>query len=217
MASLLINGEKIKGPEKGAGWFFNSFFLSIAENLNLYQVGKEDPIYFLKDVFSCKFHGIKIVPTSEAEIQSIILSRKSKNSSCHDEITSKIMKACVPLISRSLCHIHYHPLYTGVFPNSLKISIVGPLFRIGDKISMINYRPISLSTVSSKVMEKVICNRLSHHMHTNNILVPEQFGFRQEKSTGNAASKLTNSVFKSINQKNACWGNTVWFSKSLTV
>jgi len=44
-------------------------------------------------------------------------------------------------------------------------------------------------------------NRLSHHTHTNSILVPEQFGFRQEKSTDNAAFKLTNNVLKSINQK----------------
>jgi hypothetical protein len=43
-------------------------------------------------------------------------------------------------------------------------------------------------------------NRLSHHIHTNYILVPEQFGFRQGKSTDNAAFKLTNSVLKSINQ-----------------
>jgi len=44
-------------------------------------------------------------------------------------------------------------------------------------------------------------NRLSHHMHTNKILVPEQFGFRKGKSTGNDAFKLTNSVLKSINKK----------------
>jgi len=44
-------------------------------------------------------------------------------------------------------------------------------------------------------------NRLSHHMHANNVLVPEQMGFRQRKSTVNAAFKLTNSVFISVNQK----------------
>jgi hypothetical protein len=38
-------------------------------------------------------------------------------------------------------------------------------------------------------------------MHTNNIFVPEQFSFRQGKSTDNAAFKLTNSVPKFINQK----------------
>jgi hypothetical protein len=55
--------------------------------------------------------------------------------------------------------------------------------------------------VFSKVLEKVMYNRLSHHMHTNNTLIPEQFGFRQGKSTDNAAFKLTNSALKSINQK----------------
>jgi hypothetical protein len=39
MPSLLINNEKIKDPEKVAN-VFNSFFLSVSENLNLHQVGK---------------------------------------------------------------------------------------------------------------------------------------------------------------------------------
>jgi hypothetical protein len=71
----------------------------------------------------------------------------------------------------------------------------------GDKTSMTNYSPISLLTEFSKVPEKVTYNRLSHDMHTNNILVPEQFGFKQRKSIDNAAFKVTNSVLKSNNQK----------------
>jgi hypothetical protein len=43
-------------------------------------------------------------------------------------------------------------------------------------------------------------NRLSHHMQTNNILVPEQFGFRKGMSTEDAAFSLTENVLKSINQ-----------------
>jgi hypothetical protein len=66
---------------------------------------------------------------------------------------------------------------------------------------MVIYRPISLLTVFFKVLEKIMYNRLSHHMHINNILFPEQFSFRQGKSADNAAFMLTNSVFKSINQK----------------
>jgi hypothetical protein len=200
MPSLLINDEKMKDPEKVVD-VFSSFFLSIAENLNLHQVGKEDANAFLKDAFPCEFHGMKIVPTSEAEIKSIILSLKSKNLSGYVQITCKILKAYAFLISGPLSHIFNHSLNTGVFPDCLKISIVKPLFKKGDKSSMTNYRPISLLTVFSKVLEKIMYNRLSHHMHTNNILVPEQFGFRQGKSTENAAFKLTDSVLKSINQK----------------
>jgi hypothetical protein len=59
MPSLLINDEKIRDPQKVAD-VFNDFFLSTAENLNLHQVGKDNPIPFLKDAFHCKFHGIRI-------------------------------------------------------------------------------------------------------------------------------------------------------------
>jgi hypothetical protein len=44
-------------------------------------------------------------------------------------------------------------------------------------------------------------NRLSHYLQTNNIVVPEQFGFRKGISTENAAFRRTDSVLKSLNQK----------------
>jgi hypothetical protein len=44
-------------------------------------------------------------------------------------------------------------------------------------------------------------NRLSHHKHTNKILAPEQFGFREVVSTEDAEFKLTDKVIKPINQK----------------
>jgi hypothetical protein len=116
------------------------------------------------------------------------------------------MKPCASLISRPLNHIHNHSLYTGIFRDRPKISIVKLLFKKGDKTSMTNYRPISLLTVFTKVLEKIMCKSLSNHMNNNNILVPEQFGFRQRKSTENAAFKLTNSILKSINQKMHVWG-----------
>jgi hypothetical protein len=45
---------------------------------------------------------------------------------------------------------------------------------------MTNYMHFSLLTALSEVLEKVMYNRLRHYMRTNNILVPEQFGFRKD-------------------------------------
>jgi hypothetical protein len=56
---------------------------------------------------------ILILPASEAEIKSIILSLKSKNSSGYCEIMSKILKACVSLISQPFSHIYNHSLNRG--------------------------------------------------------------------------------------------------------
>jgi hypothetical protein len=65
---------------------------------------------------------------------------------------------------------------------------------------MKNYGPITLLIVFSKVYKKVMHSRLSQHLHTNNIQVTEQYGFRKGISSENAAFRITISVLKSINQ-----------------
>jgi len=83
----------------------------------------------------------------------------------------------------------------------LKIAVVKPLYKNGNKTTVTNYRPISLLTVFYKVLKKPKHRRLCQHLHTNNRLVAEQCGFRKGISTEDAALRPTDSEFKSINQK----------------
>jgi len=66
---------------------------------------------------------------------------------------------------------------------------------------MTNYMPVSLLMVFSKIFMKSMHSRLSQHLHTNNILVTEQYGLRKGMSTEDAAFRLTDNVFRSINHK----------------
>ena len=66
---------------------------------------------------------------------------------------------------------------------------------------MTNYRSVSLLTFFYKVLEKPKHSRLCQHLHTNNKLVTEQYGFRKGISTEGAALRPTDGEFKSINQK----------------
>jgi hypothetical protein len=118
-------------------------------------------------------------------------SLKSRNLSGYGGITSTILKACASLISGPLTHICNHSLFTDIFPAHLKTAIVKRLYKRGDKMSMTNYGPVSLLTTFSKVPHKVMYNRLSRYLQTNNILVPEQYGFRKGIFTENAAFKQT--------------------------
>jgi hypothetical protein len=61
---------------------------------------------------------------------------------------------------------------------------------------MLNYRPILLVTTFSEVGENVMHNRLSNYLEANNILIPEQFGFRKGISTKSAPLKLTDGILK---------------------
>ena len=62
-----------------------------------------------------------------------------------------------------------------------------------------NYRPICLRTSFSRVIEKLIYVRLLDHIHTNCILVNEQYGFRTRSSTEQATFSLINNVLTAMN------------------
>jgi hypothetical protein len=83
----------------------------------------------------------------------------------------------------------------------LKYSELKPLFQNGDKTNMTLYRPISLLTSFSKVVEKVIYARLHQHIMSNNILANEQYGFKSNSSTETALYKLINEILNDLNNK----------------
>jgi hypothetical protein len=64
---------------------------------------------------------------------------------------------------------------TGDFLDPLKIAVVSPFYKKGDKTSMKNYRPLSLLSDFCKTFEKTMHGSLKHHMHTNNILIVEYY------------------------------------------
>ena len=64
-----------------------------------------------------------------------------------------------------------------------------------------NFRPISLLTSFSKILEKVIYTRLYQHINQNNILVTEQYGFRNNSSTEKTSFKLIKEALLALNNK----------------
>jgi len=106
-----------------------------------------------------------------------------KNSYGYDEIPTSILKISLPYITSWLIYLCNKSMSSGIFPTWLKFSQVAPIFKKGDKDKLTNYRPISLLTSFSKIFEKVIYKRLDNHMIFNNILVEEQYGFRNNTST----------------------------------
>jgi hypothetical protein len=98
-----------------------------------------------------------------------------------------------------LTYICNAALSSGGFPGRLKYAIVKSIFKKGSKQDISNYRPISLLTSFSKVFEKLIYNRLYTHIETNSILVQEQFGFRMQHSTEQAAFSLISGVLMAMN------------------
>ncbi len=75
-------------------------------------------------------------------------------------------------------------------PSCCKIAKVVPIHKSGSKDDMNNYRPISLLPATSKVLEKVMHNRLYGFLTKHKILRKCQYGFRKKHSTKHAISEL---------------------------
>jgi hypothetical protein len=99
----------------------------------------------------------------------------------------------------------------------LKYSVIKPLYEKGNKRDVSNYRPISLLNSFSKILERVIQTRLLDHLHKNNIINKEQYGFRRGFTTENATYKLINEVLNALNNKQIVGGIFSDLAKHLTV
>jgi hypothetical protein len=75
------------------------------------------------------------------------------------------------------------------------------LFKKADKTKLLNYRPISILSCSSKVIEKVMYKQLQDHLNKHNILSQEQFGFTSDSARDKAIYKLINETLNSLNNK----------------
>ena len=82
----------------------------------------------------------------------------------------------------------------GVFPDILKTAKVTPLHKKESKLDVLNYRPISLLSIFSKVYEKLIYIRIYSYLTKNKMIYSKQFGFRSNYSTNHALISLTEQI-----------------------
>ena len=78
--------------------------------------------------------------------------------------------------------IHEVKLVTHKLKNKKTTSCV-PIFKFGNNKHFNNYRPISILPPISKILEKIVCNRLIHFLDKYDVLYRHQYGFRQKHST----------------------------------
>ena len=97
-----------------------------------------------------------------------------------------------------LTHICQLSFDQGYFPSELKLAKIVPLFKCKDSSLFNNYRPISLLYVFSKILEKVMYNRLYDYVIKFELLYAYQIGFQKNKSTCMAIICLMDKLFNAM-------------------
>ena len=115
-----------------------------------------------------------------------------------DGLHPYLLKSCASALTRPFYIIFCSSLLEGRLPSDWKRSYVIPIFKKGSRYDALNYRPVSLTAVPCKCLEKLIVRELNSFLQVNHILSEHQFGFRPGRSTEDQLLLTYNDISKGL-------------------
>ena len=172
---------------------FNSFF---AKQCSLIRNDSELPtsLTFNTD------NRLSTVSFSHKDVDKSIQNSNPNKAQDHDNISIRMLKICGSTIYRPLEIIFKEALSTGLFPSEWKKGNIVPIYKKGDKQVLKNYRPVSLLPICAKVFERLIFNEMFSFLLENNLVSPNQSGFKPGDSCINQLLSITHEIFQSFDE-----------------
>ena len=199
IANILSNNQLVSDPQEIAN-LFNEFFTSIPSSI-IDEINPSDrPPDVLVDN-DVPLFSLSDLPVTEAEIINATKLLQPKKTADMTGISVWLVQKIIANISVPLQHIFCKSFSNGIVPNQLKVAKVVPVFKSGSKECMDNYRPISLLSCFSKIIEKIVGNRLTSFLDTNNLISNAQYGFRKKHSTIHPLVHFLNHVTTSLDRR----------------
>ncbi len=172
----------------------NDFFTSVFKQAPNYQPNQKHTL-----PGSSVTKSLFLSPITFNETISTFASLSNTRATGTDGLSPELIKCNAASLSHQLTYIFNLSFSQGVFPKLLKSAIVVPIFKGGSHVDPSNYRPISILTTFSKLLEKLFYNRLLKFINNNNTLHNNQFGFRSNKSTSMAIANVLSSIIDKSN------------------
>ena len=177
---------------------FNDYFCSIGSNLadSIICTTRKQPKYFLEKKVS---DSIYLEPPTNNEILNQITSLENKSVG-HDNIQPFFIKIARFVIAPYL-NLFLNFVFTeGIFPSNCKVARVVPAKKTVAKDDMNNYKPISILTCFSKIIQKILYARLCKFLKKHNVIYKNQNGFQSNVSTVHAMRDVVTSCCDNINE-----------------
>ena len=189
---------------------FNKYFIQAPKQLaKVLPNQNSDPVSYVTP----NVNSFYLNPVTKEEVLKTIC--KFKNTSAgSDDITPSMLKHVNEYIAEPLTYICNLSFSNGLFPSKLKIAKVVPIYKKGDRALFSNYRPVSVLPAISKLLERLMYNRLYDFIVRYDLLSDNQFGFRKNHSTYMAISMLLEKFHKSVDDNKCMVGVFIDLSRA---
>ena len=142
---------------------------------------------------------------TEKEIETAIISSSASTSDL-DPLPTVLIKNCKGILVKPLTEIVNISLRSGVVSCNLKEAVIKPLIKKAnlDANNFKNYRPVSNIAFVSKLIEKVVANRINEHVDTHGLSEKFQSAYRKYHSTESALLRVQNDINMALQNRKLC-------------
>ena len=182
----------------------NNYFVKIGQTIanNSSHPINSSQLDFKKFLSNSVSQSIVLAPPHPAEIYNIIDSLDTSKACGHDNIPPYFLRVGSEILAPILALLFSYVFELGIFPKVFKTAKVVPIFKSGNNKLLQNYRPISILSSLSKLLEKIIKTRLINFFEKHKVFYDFQYGFREKHSVIHALIDVTTLTYDAIQNKN---------------
>ena len=177
---------------------FGEYFASVGKSYSNKVVNPVHDWKYYCDKIERNTRTLFMNPCTEFELQKLIKNLPSKTSSGHDNISNVLLKSIGDYLVTPLTRIFNDSIQLGIFPEIMKLADIVPLYKLKEKYLETNYRPISLLTTMSKLLEKIVYVRVYEFLNSSDQFYESQYGFRSSHSCDNAVGEVVLRIVKNL-------------------
>ena len=145
-------------------------------------------------------YRLSTVNFSIDDIVKILQNLDPNKAHGHDKISIRMLQLCGISICKPLELIFKPPMESGSFLSEWKKGNVVPIHEKDDKQCLSNYRPVSLLPICGKIFERLIFNEMFKFCIENELISPNQSGFKPGDSCTNQLLAITHEIYKSFDE-----------------
>ena len=176
---------------------FNTFFIEIGESLaeKLPDSSKSYRDYLVQAQSSFQLRLVTPI-----EVLGLLKNLSANKATGLDKIPCRLVKMAAPFVNDSLSSMFNASIISSIFPSDWKLAKIIPIHKGNEKDELNNYRPISILSSISKVLERLIYNQVYDYLSSNNLLSECQSGFRRFHSTTTSLLEASTEWFTNMDQ-----------------